>query len=120
MRRSLVPMVAAAVTVLMPLGVQAQKKASPADAERVVKLISADKAKIKTYCDMVKLGDAVQEAEQKKDNKKMEEIGKRMDEMSQQLGPEYVALMESMENLSEKEAEAIGTVLERLDKLCAD
>jgi hypothetical protein len=119
MRRRLVPMIAVAVTVLMPLGVEAQKKATKADAERVVKLISADKAKIKTYCEIIKLGDAAQEAEQKKDDKKMEEIGKKMDEMSQQLGPEYVALMDSMENLSEKEAEAIGTVLERLDKLCA-
>src|SRR6185503_8389820 len=57
-------------------------------------------------------------ADAKKDTKKAEEIGQKMDAMGKQLGPEYAALMDSMQNLNEKEADAIGKAMEPLDKLC--
>lgn len=110
--------VAFAVIAALTASAEAQKKSTKADADKVVKLISADKAKVKIYCDMAKLGDQAQEAEQKKDTKKSEELAQKMDEMGKQLGPEYVALMEGMQNLSDKEAEAIGTAMEPLDKQC--
>ena len=62
--------------------------------------------------------DEAQQADEKKDTKKAEEIGKKMDAMGKQLGPEYAALMDSMQNLNEKEADAIGKAMEPLDKLC--
>ena len=68
-------MLAAAVILALPLAAQAQKKPTKADADKVVKLISADKAKTKTYCDLAKLGDEAQQADEKKDTKKAEEIG---------------------------------------------
>jgi hypothetical protein len=111
-------MLTAAVIMALPLAAQAQKKPTKADADKVVKLISADKAKTKTYCDLAKLGDEAQQADEKKDTKKAEEIGKKMDAMGKQLGPEYAALMDSMQNLNEKEADAIGKAMEPLDKLC--
>jgi len=111
-------MLAAAVILALPLAAQAQKKPTKADADKVVKLISADKAKTKIYCDLAKLGDEAQQADEKKDTKKAEEIGKKMDAMGKQLGPEYAALMDSMQNLNEKEADAIGKAMEPLDKLC--
>jgi len=111
-------MLAAAVILALPLAAQAQKKPTKADADKVVKLISADKAKTKIYCDLAKLGDEAQQADEKKDTKKAEEIGQKMDAMGKQLGPEYAALMDSMQNLNEKEADAIGKAMEPLDKLC--
>ena len=102
-------MLAAAVILALPLAAQAQKKPTKADA---------DKAKTKTYCDLAKLGDEAQQADEKKDTKKAEEISKKMDAMGKQLGPEYAALMDSMQNLNEKEADAIGKAMEPLDKLC--
>lgn len=111
-------LVAAAVVIALPLAAQAQKKPTRADAEKVVKLISADKNKVKVYCDMTRLGEQAAAAEEKKDTKKAEELGMKMDDMSKQLGPEYVALMDSMQNLNENEAESVGMVLEGLDKLC--
>ena len=113
----LTSIVAAVALAAVPAAAYAAK-ATKADAQKVVKLISADKAKTKTYCDMAKLGDEAAEAEQKKDNKKLEELSNKMDAMSKQLGPEYVALMDGMQNLNEKEAESIGAVLEPLDKQC--
>jgi hypothetical protein len=110
--------VAFGVIAALTVSAEAQKKPTKADAEKVVKLISADKAKTKIYCDMAKLGDEAQQAEEKKDTKKAEEIAKKVDDMGKQLGPEYVALMDGMQNLDEKEAEAVGASLESLDKLC--
>ena len=110
-----------AVAVL-PLAAQAQKapKVTKADAERVVKLISGDKAKTKIYCDIAKLGDEIDQADQKKDTKKVDELSEKMDGMAKQLGPEYVNLTEGLQALKadSKEAQEIGGVLEGLDKLC--
>ena len=109
----------------VPLAAQAQnpsaKKATQADAQKVVAVISADKAKAKTYCDMATLGDQIEQAEQKKDSKKSEELAKQMDEMSQKLGPEYIALMDSLQNMDpeSKAGKDIAATLDALDKLCA-
>jgi peptidoglycan hydrolase CwlO-like protein len=109
----------------VPVCALAQKpgaaKVTKADAQKVVKLISADKAKTQTYCDIAKLGDQIEQADQKKDNKKIDELSKKMDEMSQKLGPEYVALMDGLQDMdpNSKEGEDIGLTLEALDKLCA-
>lgn len=110
--------IAFGVIAALSVPAEAQKKPTKADAQQVVKVISADKAKSKIYCDLAKLGEEAQQAEEKKDSKKADELAKKMDDMSKQLGPEYVALMDGMQNLDEKDAEAIGASLESLDKLC--
>ncbi len=64
-----------------------------ADAQNVVKIIiSADKAKTQTYCQIDELSDQVTQAAQKKDNKKVEELSRKMEELEGRLGPEYDAL----------------------------
>jgi acyl transferase domain-containing protein len=107
---------------VLPLAAQAQKaaKVTKADAERVVKMISADKNKVKIYCDLAKLGDEIDAADQKKDTKKVDELSAKMDNLSKQLGPEYVKFTEGLEGLDQnsKDAQAIGSVLEALDKQC--
>jgi ABC-type transporter Mla subunit MlaD len=116
------------VIAALPLCAQAQPakkgsapKATNADAQKVVKIISGDKTKTQAYCDAGKLGEQIEQAEQKKDTKKADELSKQMDALTQKLGPEYVALMEGVEELDEnsKEGKAIGATLEALDKLCA-
>ncbi len=92
-----------------------------AAAQKVIKTISGDKAKTQTYCDIGKLGSEIEDAEQKKDMNKIDELNKKMDEMATKLGPEYVALMARLEDIdpTSKEALDIGSALEALDKLCA-
>ena len=117
--------VAAIAILVLPVSAQAQKpaaaKATNADAQKVVKMISADKAKTQTYCDMAKLGEQIDAADQKKDTKTVEALSKKMDEMSAKLGPEYVALMDGTQDLDQnsKVGKDIGATLEGLDKLCA-
>lgn len=92
-----------------------------AAAQTLVKTISTDKAKTQTYCDIGKLGDQIEEAEQKKDLKRIDELNRKMDELATKLGPEYVALMGDLQDIdpSSKEAQDISSTLEGLDKLCA-
>jgi len=90
-------------------------------AQKVVKTISGDKAKTQTYCDIGKLNSQIEDAEQKKDMNKIDELNKKMDEMATKLGPDYAALMTRLEDIdpNAKEALEIGSALETLDKLCA-
>ena len=101
------------------------KKAAPAapvtTVAAAVKTISGDMAKTQTYCDIGKLGSQIEDAEQKKDMNKIDELNKKMDEMTTKLGPEYVALLTRLEEIDPDSQEAleIGSALETLDKLCA-
>ena len=116
--------VAAVLIAAVPLAARAQqgpaRKATKAQAEQVVKLISADKAKTAIYCDIISLSDEADQAEQKKDSKKAEALYKKMDELSDKLGSEYIALIEGLQEMEpdSKAAQEIGGVLEALDKLC--
>lgn len=58
-------------------------------AQKVLKIISSDKANTQTYCDIAKLDEQVAEA----DEKKSLELFRQMGELATKLGPEYIALM---------------------------
>jgi hypothetical protein len=131
-------MVAALAIGAVPVCAQAQApnppkpskpaKAAPAApvttaaaAQKVVKTISGDKAKTQTYCDIGKLDSQIEGAEQKQDLNKIDDLNKKMDELATKLGPEYVALMNRLEDIdpNSKEALEVGSALETLNKLCA-
>jgi hypothetical protein len=116
--------VAILVIAAMPAYAQPKKPSATnvtTDAQKVVKIISGDKARTQTYCDIGKLGDQIEEAEQKKDMNKIDELNKKMDELATKLGPEYAALMSRLQDIdpNSKEALEVGSGLEALDKLCA-
>jgi hypothetical protein len=96
-------------------------KVTKAAAENVVKIISGDKAKIRTYCDIMDLAGQFQEAEQKNDTKKTDDLSQRMDELVPELGPEYTALTDGLEDIdpNSKESTDIVSTLAALDELCA-
>jgi ABC-type transporter Mla subunit MlaD len=117
----------AAVIVIaaIPLCAQAQNppnapKPTKASAQRVVAMISADKAKTQKYCEVAALGEQIDEASKKKDEKKVDELSQKADEMSAQLGPEFVALMNGLQDLdpNSKDGQEIETILDGLDNLC--
>ena len=70
--------VAILVIGAVPVCAQAQNpsaaKSTRADAQKVVKMIGSDKAKIQTYCDIGKLGDQIEKANEKRDFKTAEEL----------------------------------------------
>ena len=67
--------VIAALAAVLPLTTAAQQpaanapKPTKAAAQKVVQIIGADKAKTKTYCDLIALGEEIDAAAQKKRRK---------------------------------------------------
>ncbi len=95
-------------------------KPTPADVQRVVASITADRAKLQAYCEMMKLDEQIAKAEESKDMKKAEALAKQADEMAQKLGPEYANLMERLEQVdpSSPEGQRLSAAFEPLDKRC--
>lgn len=98
----------------------AAPKPTKASAQKVIQIISGDKAKSKLYCDIAALGDQIDAAAEKKDEKKLDELSQKADDLGAKIGPEYVALMDGLQDMDpkSKDAEEIGNMLEALDKLC--
>ena len=112
------------VVAVVPLCAQAQKqsaaKVTKRDAQEVVRIISGDKAKTQTYCDMVKLGEQIEQANDKKDNKTVDELSKKLGELGPKLGPEYDVLMDGLQDVDpeSEEGQEIESALVALDNLC--
>src|SRR5215510_11057623 len=104
-------------------GVCAGSKTAPvtkAEAQKVLKIISEDKAKSQAYCDMAKLGDQMEQANEKRDSKKFDELSRKMDELAKTLGAEYAALMDGLPDIDpgSEDGKEIASTSDELDKLC--
>jgi len=91
------------------------------DAQKVVAIISGDKAKTQTYCNLHILSEQIEQAYEKRDMKQVDELDQKFEALEKTLGPEYVALMDRLEDLDpekDKLAAEIISVFEPLDRLC--
>jgi hypothetical protein len=122
-------MVAVSLLAATPAFAQMQKQPGPPPnvpkptkeaAQKVVAAISADKGKLQVYCDLAKLNDQMAQADQKKDTKTLESLGAKADELSEKLGPDYVNLMDGLEQLDENSpvGKDIAAAFDPLDKQC--
>ena len=117
--------IAILVIAAVPVCAQAQKPSAATvtktDVQKVVKLISGDKAKTQTYCDIGKLNEQMAEADETKDTKKLDELSQQIDALGKKLGPEYAALMDGLEDVDpeSEDGKQIGLMFQPLDKLCA-
>ena len=95
-------------------------KVSKADAQKVLKIISGDKVKSQTYCDIAELDDQIDKADEKKDTERADELYRKRAELATTLGPEYAALMDGVQDVDPNSqiGKEIGSVLSALDKLC--
>ena len=96
-------------------------KPTKADAQKVVQIITSDKAKTQTYCDLDKLYDQMQTADKKNDSKTVESLGKQADVLATKLGPEYNKMMDGMDQVdpNSNEGKELVSTLSGLDKLCS-
>ena len=95
-------------------------KPTMADVQKLVQTISGDKAKLKAYCDMGKLQDQMDQAEQKKDNKTVEALGTKADALAKQIGPDYEKVMGGLDEIDPNSAEGkrYTAMFEPLFKQC--
>ena len=93
-----------------------------ADAQKVVSIIKGDKAKTQVYCEINDLGEQIGEADQKKDDKNAEALSQQVTELEKKLGPEYLALVNNLNNVdpNSREGREIDSILAPLDDSCED
>ena len=120
---------AISLIVAIPAAAYAQQKGAPpprvpkptiAETQKIVQMISGDKAKVQAYCDIGKLQDQMEQAGKKKDNKTIEALGAKVDSLAQQIGPDYVKLMDGLDQVDPNSAEGkqFTAVFDPLDKQC--
>jgi hypothetical protein len=76
-----------------------------ADAENVVQTISSDKTKLQAFCKLGKLPDQMQKAEDRNDTKAVDALVAKADPLAQQIGPEYLKIVEGLEQVDPNSAE---------------
>jgi hypothetical protein len=93
-----------------------------ADTENMVKIISGDKFKIQTFCQILDLQDQIDDADSNQDTKKATELSKQVDELEKKLGPEFSTLADALDNIdpNSQEEREIGSIIDKLDQLCGD
>ena len=98
----------------------APTKVTKADAQTVLKIISSDKAKTRIYCHMARFGDQMEQANEKGDSKKFDQLFQRMYELGKKLGPEYAALIDGLQDIDpvSEVGQEISSTLDALDNLC--
>ena len=104
----------------MRASAKADPKVTKADVQKIVQLISGDKAKTEIYCNIGKLNEQIAEADETEDPKNRSTgcgdrgIGKK-------LGPEFAALIDRLQDVDpeSEDGKQIGLMFEPLDKLCA-
>jgi hypothetical protein len=110
----------------LPLSAEAQQppptgpKPTKADVQKVVQIINADKAKLAVYCKLAVLDEQMAQADQARDTKKLEELGKQAEDLQKGLGPDYLRLTAGLGQVDpqSKEGQDLLAVFEPLDKTC--
>jgi hypothetical protein len=95
-------------------------KPTKADVQKVVAAITADKAKLQSYCDLAKLNEQMAAADEKKDTKTLQDLGPQADALMEKLGPDYAKLMDGLDQIDENSPEGkdFQASFETLDKQC--
>jgi flagellar motility protein MotE (MotC chaperone) len=105
-----------------PVYAQGQQPNAAELAQKVASVISGDKAKTQTYCQILDLSDELDQVDQQKDRKKAEELSQKLNELQKKLGPEYLALLEATEHVdpNSKDGQEIASIFDKLDSSCGD
>ena len=91
-------------------------KPSIEDARKLVQTISGDKDKLKAYCEIGKLDEQLDKAEEKGDAKEFESLVDKRDTLEQQLGPDYIRVIDGLGDIDPNSAEGqkFSAVFEQL------
>jgi hypothetical protein len=114
--------VAILLIAAVPVCAPAQNsRVSKDDAQRVVAIISGDKTKTQTYCDVLTLTQQIAQAYEKNDLKMVDELSQKTDTLEKTLGPEFLALVDGLQDIDpdSEVGQEIRSVFGALDGLCA-
>ena len=71
----------------LPLYAQGQAPNAAELAQKVVSIISGDRAKTQTYCQVLDLSDELDQVDRHQDRKKAEDLAQKIDELQKNLAP---------------------------------
>ena len=93
-----------------------------ANTENMVKIISGDKLKIQTYCEILDLHDQIDDANLNQDKTKATELSEQVDELEKKLGPEFSTLADDLKDIdpTSQDGREIGSIIDKLDQFCGD
>jgi hypothetical protein len=91
-----------------------------ADVDKIAAAIDADKSKLQVFCDLSKLDQQMAAAEKKHDTTTAQAIGAKENDLSRQLGSEYLVVMLGLSQMNPNSAayRAITPHLDALDGKC--
>ena len=75
------------------------------DAQKLVETIGGDKDKLKAYCEIGKLHEQLDNAEEKGDAKEFEALVAELDSLEQQMGPDYIRVTDGLGDVDPNSAE---------------
>jgi hypothetical protein len=104
----------------VPIVAFAQSKPTIEDAQKLVETISSDKDKLKAYCEIGKLHEQLDNAEEKGDAKEFEALVATLDSLEQQMGPDSIRVTDGLGDVEPNSAEGqkSSAVFEPLRKRC--
>jgi hypothetical protein len=93
-----------------------------AEAQKVVSLISGDKLKTQTYCEIGDLSEQLDQAEEDKDGQKVGDLSQKIGKLEEKLGTEYIALVRNLKDIdpNSRDGQEIDSIIEELDAFCGD
>ena len=95
-------------------------KPTKTDVQNVVQIVTTDKVKTQAYCDLTKLYNQIEAAEQKEDSDTIQTLTKQADGLVANLGPEYLKVIEGLDqvDLTSSEGKEFMSILSELDNSC--
>ena len=114
--------VASLVIAATPGWALAQSAVTNEDAQQVVDTIRGDQDKAQTYCDIVKLGDQIQQASER--GASTDELNQQMGKLDEKLGPEWLAFVTAYRDVELntkaglETAVIVQTTIDALNTLC--
>jgi hypothetical protein len=90
------------------------------EAQKLVETITGDKEKLKAYCEIAKLHQQLDDAEDKGDAKEFEALVAKLDSLEQQMGADYIRVTDGLGDVDPNSAEGqkFSAVFEPLRKQC--
>jgi hypothetical protein len=93
----------ATLLAVAPLGAFAQQdepnqppKPTMEEVQKFVRTISGDKKKLQAYCELGKLQEQMEKAEEKNDTKALDDLFAKADSVERKVGPDYARIVDGL------------------------
>ena len=91
-----------------------------ADARHLVGIIGSDKTKTQTYCQISKLSEQLDQADQEKNKKKAMDLSQKIGLLEKKLGPEFFAVLRALLEIDPESPDGreFASIMRSLDNSC--